>query len=430
MARGRFFRLVSASLRSMRLTLSLKIILSLGGLLFGLSVGVAALTFVQMRRAAIEDQVKVLDVLNYTFEILLSQEALPSLQRVVENSATISGVHRIVIVDHSGKALASSVRSEVGREVDYPVAQAFLARATGERATERVDGDLLLLQPLRGRYSRGGASGDIVGVAQVTLPMADIEQTARAAALRLLGVSLGSYCLLFVLLAFVLRALVTGPVQGLASVARRFRGGDRSMRSGLRRRDEIGLLSKTFDDMADEVAANMRGLEDRVASRTAALEDERRALEDALRELKASTDARLALAETVRKLSTPVIRLHDRILVMPLVGAIDAERARQIEGSLLEGIRAYRADEVIVDLTGIPFVDEDAAASLMRATGAARMLGARVTFVGIQPGVAQSIVALDIDFAGITTRANLQRGLTAALRRVGVWTGRPSLRSP
>jgi rsbT co-antagonist protein RsbR len=114
---------------------------------------------------------------------------------------------------------------------------------------------------------------------------------------------------------------------------------------------------------------------------------------------------------------------------MPLVGAIDAERARQIEGSLLEGIRANRADEVIVDLTGIPFVDEDAAASLMRATGAARMLGARVTFVGIQPGVAQSIVALDIDFAGITTRANLQRGLTAALRRVGVWTGRSSMRS-
>jgi anti-anti-sigma regulatory factor/HAMP domain-containing protein len=429
MARGRFLRSLRASLRSVRLTLSLKIILSLGGLLFGLSVGVAALTFVQMRRAAIEDQVKVLDVLNYTFEILLSQDALPSLQRVVENSATISGVQSIVIVDHTGKALASSVRSEVGREVDYPVAQAFLARATGERATERVDGDLLLLQPLRGRYSRGGAAGDIVGVAQVTLPLADIEQTARAAALRLLGVSLGSYCLLFVLLAFVLRALVTGPVQGLASVARRFRGGDRSTRSGIRRRDEIGLLSKTFDDMADEVAANMRGLEDRVASRTAALEDERRALEDALRELKVSTEARLALAETVRKLSTPVIRLHDRILVMPLVGAIDAERARQIEGSLLEGIRANRADEVILDLTGIPFVDEDAAASLMRAIGAARMLGARVTFVGIQPGVAQSIVALDIDFAGITTRANLQRGLTAALRRVGVWTGRSSMRS-
>jgi rsbT co-antagonist protein RsbR len=149
------------------------------------------------------------------------------------------------------------------------------------------------------------------------------------------------------------------------------------------------------------------------------LEGERRALEDALRELKASTDARLALAETVRKLSTPVIRLHERILVMPLIGAIDPDRARQIEGSLLEGIRASRADEVILDLTGIPFVDEPVAASLLRASGAARMLGARVTFVGIQPGVAESIVALGIDFAGITMGANLQRGLRAALRRVG-----------
>jgi rsbT co-antagonist protein RsbR len=412
-------RILGVTLRALRFTLSVKIILSVGALLVGLSVGVAALTFVQMRRAAIEDQIKVLDVLNYTFEILLSQEALPSLQRVIENSATISGVSRIVILDHSGKALASSVRSEVGHEVDDPIAREFLARATSERATYTTGDDLLLLQPLRGSFSLGGAAGDIVGVAQVTLPLVEIERTARAGALRLLVVSLGSYCLLFVLLAFVLRVLVTGPVQGLASVARRFRGGDRSTRSGLRRRDEIGLLAKTFDEMADEVDASMRGLEERVASRTADLEGERQALEDALRELKASSDARLALAETVRKLSTPVIKLHERILVMPLIGAIDPERARQIEGSLLEGIRANRADEVIVDLTGIPFVDEPVAASLLRASGAARMLGARVTFVGIQPGVAQSIVALGVDFAGITTRANLQRGLRAALRRVG-----------
>jgi hypothetical protein len=128
MDRGGFLRVLGATLRALRFTLSVKIILSVGALLVGLSVGVAALTFVQMRRAAIEDQVKVLDVLNYTFEILLSQEALPSLQRVIENTATISGVSRIVILDHSGKALASSVRSEVGREVDYPIAREFLAR--------------------------------------------------------------------------------------------------------------------------------------------------------------------------------------------------------------------------------------------------------------------------------------------------------------
>ncbi|HLM71272.1 MAG TPA: hypothetical protein VK459_01215, partial [Polyangiaceae bacterium] len=104
MDRGGFLRVLGVALRALRFTLSVKIILSVGALLVGLSVGVAALTFVQMRRAAIEDQVKVLDVLNYTFEILLSQEALPSLQRVIENTATISGVSRIVILDHSGKA--------------------------------------------------------------------------------------------------------------------------------------------------------------------------------------------------------------------------------------------------------------------------------------------------------------------------------------
>jgi anti-anti-sigma regulatory factor/HAMP domain-containing protein len=405
--------------RALRLTLSVKIILSVAGLLVGLSVGVAALTFVQMRRAAIEEQVKLLDVLNYTFEILLSQEALPSLQRVTENTATIRGVRSIVIVDRSGKALASSARGEVGREVDYPVAREFLARATGDRAVVTTDADLLLLQPLRGRYSAGGAAGDIVGVAQVTLPLEDIERTARSSALQLLMVSLGSYLLLFVLLASVLRALVTSPVQALASAARRFQSGDRSTRSGLQRRDEIGLLSRTFDGMADEVDATLRGLEGRVASRTAALEEERSALERAMAELKESTAARLALAETVRELSTPVIKLHDRILVMPLIGAIDADRARQIETSLLEGIRANRAEEVILDVTGILAVDADVAASLMRAIGAARMLGARVTLVGIRPGVALSVVELGLDFDGVEAHADLQEGLRAALRRLG-----------
>jgi rsbT co-antagonist protein RsbR len=126
----------------------------------------------------------------------------------------------------------------------------------------------------------------------------------------------------------------------------------------------------------------------------------------------------------VRKLSTPVIRLYDRILVMPLIGNIDASRAQQIERSLLEGIGANKAEEVILDLTGVPFVDAEVASSLMRATGAAQLLGARVTLVGIGPEVAQSIVDLGIRFPGMVTRANLQRGLIVALRRLGLFVRR------
>ena len=119
----------------MRLTLSSKVIVRIAGLLLLLSMGVAALTFVQMRRAAIDEQAKILDALSYTFEILLSQDAIPSLQRVAENSATITGVRKVVIVDRGGKALASSDRPEVGKAVDSPHVRDFLRGASFERRT-------------------------------------------------------------------------------------------------------------------------------------------------------------------------------------------------------------------------------------------------------------------------------------------------------
>jgi anti-anti-sigma regulatory factor/HAMP domain-containing protein len=408
-------------------SLSSKIILSIAGLLTVLAVGVAALTYVQMRRATIEEQAKVLDVLNYTFEILLSQDAIVSLQRVTENSATIGGVRKIAIIDRHGKVLASSERSEVGQSSDAPRIHDLLERAVGGRMERETEDTIVIVQPLRGGRSAGGTAGDIAGVAEVTLGLPEIEGAARAAALRLLAISLGSYLVLFGLIAFVLRALVTGPVKKLAMAAQRFRDGDRSLRSNIRRADEIGLLSRTFDDMADEVDTILKGLEEQVASRTADLEKQRADLEKqraelarALEELQIGTAARLVLAETVRELSTPVIKLHDRIVVMPLVGNIDVERGQQIERSLLAGIAVHKAREVILDLTGVPIVDTQVAAGLIRGARAAQMLGAGVTIVGIGPDVAQSIVSLGIDFSGITTRADLQHGLLAALLRLGL----------
>jgi anti-anti-sigma factor len=224
---------------------------------------------------------------------------------------------------------------------------------------------------------------------------------------------------LSIVLVAVLRALVTEPVRALSAVATRFRGGDRTLRSRIHRTDEIGVLSAAFDDMATEVETVLQGLEGEVAVRTRDLEEQRARLQAALDELKAGTAARLALAETVKQLSTPVIKLYDRVIVMPIVGDIDAERAEQIERSLLAGIEAHGAEEVLLDLTGVAVVDEEVAAGLLRAAGAAQLLGASVTLVGITPKVARSIVHLEVDLSGVTTRADLQSGLLHAMARLG-----------
>src|SRR5262247_2567430 len=110
--------------QSIRWTLSSKIILSIGGLLVLLAIGVAALTFVQVRQTAFTQLegkgVALADSLNYTFEVLLGQDAFPSLQRVAENSATIPDMRNLLIAGRDKRVLVSSDYLKVGKPLDSP----------------------------------------------------------------------------------------------------------------------------------------------------------------------------------------------------------------------------------------------------------------------------------------------------------------------
>jgi rsbT co-antagonist protein RsbR len=122
------------------------------------------------------------------------------------------------------------------------------------------------------------------------------------------------------------------------------------------------------------------------------------------------------LLEVVRELSTPVIPVHDGVLVLPLVGTIDSTRSAQIMDSLLSAVQRESASVVIVDVTGVPMVDSSVANHLLQAIAAASLLGARCVLVGISPVVAQTMVQLGIDLRGVATRGDLQAGIAHALR--------------
>lgn len=119
-----------------------------------------------------------------------------------------------------------------------------------------------------------------------------------------------------------------------------------------------------------------------------------------------------ALAE----LSTPLLAISERLLVMPLVGTLDSRRAQQVIDSLLEGVARRRASAVILDITGVNLVDSQVADALMRAAQAVRLLGARVILTGIRPEVAQTLVGLGIDLSTITTRSSLQSGIAEGMK--------------
>ena len=123
-------------------------------------------------------------------------------------------------------------------------------------------------------------------------------------------------------------------------------------------------------------------------------------------------------AQALTELSTPVIQLWDGILALPLVGAIDSLRAKDIMETLLEAVVKYEADIVIIDITGVPVVDTQVANRLMRTVEAARLLGTRSILTGINPIIAQTLVQLGVDLSQLTTNASLRSGLKQAFREM------------
>ena len=115
------------------------------------------------------------------------------------------------------------------------------------------------------------------------------------------------------------------------------------------------------------------------------------------------------------QLSTPLIPLNPRVVLMPLVGDIDERRARRMLEALLRGLERTRAPVAIIDITGVSNVDAHVADTLVAAARAARLLGTEVVLTGIRAAVARTLVQLGVDLSGLNTRKTLQEGIDRAL---------------
>lgn len=125
------------------------------------------------------------------------------------------------------------------------------------------------------------------------------------------------------------------------------------------------------------------------------------------------------LLAVIRELSTPVIPVHEGIVVVPLIGHLDETRSAQMKQILLASIQHYRASIVLIDVTGVSVIDSRVAAHLMQAIRAAGLLGARCVLVGASPAVARTMVELGITLRDVSTQRDLQAGLVYALAQQG-----------
>lgn len=126
-----------------------------------------------------------------------------------------------------------------------------------------------------------------------------------------------------------------------------------------------------------------------------------------------------ALTEMVRAMSTPIIPITEQIVVMPLIGSMDHQRAEQFLEEALQGVELRRAQFVIIDITGLRHIDTSVAGLLIKASSALGLLGARVVLTGIRAELARTLVGLGVELRTVQTHSTLQSGIAYALRSLG-----------
>ncbi|MGP3752476.1 rsbT co-antagonist protein RsbR [Streptomyces sp. LamerLS-316] len=136
-----------------------------------------------------------------------------------------------------------------------------------------------------------------------------------------------------------------------------------------------------------------------------------------------------AQAEQLMELSTPVVKLWDGVVAVPLVGTLDSARTQVVMEKLLQALVDTGSDQAIIDITGVPAVDTEVAQHLLKTVVAARLMGAECIISGIRPQIAQTIVALGIQFGDIVTKSSLADALKHALRGSNAGIAQPGGRA-
>ncbi len=179
--------------------------------------------------------------------------------------------------------------------------------------------------------------------------------------------------------------------------------------------DDFGLLEGVFQLFIDELSVTKIMLGQSLAAAEAARDE----LEQRLGTIE---EQRLTIAE----LSIPIIDAWDGVLTLPVVGAIDTQRAADMTDQLLLRVAETRAHSVILDLTGVEVIDTGSAAHLVRLIRATGLLGARCVLTGIGPQVARTMASLGLDLGGVRTLRNLKDGLRLCIRESDPRLGRGS----
>ena len=188
--------------------------------------------------------------------------------------------------------------------------------------------------------------------------------------------------------------------------------GTRSLEQSLRQSDELRYMAETSSKALAETNNN---LEQAVNTRTADLQHALSDVRERELRLTQTLDELSASQELIRNLSAPIIPILPGVVVVPLAGILDGEQAQRLMQQVLEQISAQRSRDLILDITGVPIMDTHVANVVIQVAQSVKLLGARTVLVGVRPEVAQTLVALNVEFGDIEVFANLQGAVLSRL---------------
>jgi len=214
-------------------------------------------------------------------------------------------------------------------------------------------------------------------------------------------------------------ALETGTYETLQAYARNL--SERIIPRGVETRDVVGIVLLLRDVLARSLFAKYRGDFNQLNRILDAYEPaaNRIAITVAVGFVQERERIIREQQEAIRELSTPVLQVRERLLILPIIGVIDPQRARQLTEQLLRNIRTTRAKVVVLDITGVPYIDSAVANHLVQTVEAARLLGANVIVTGLSPEIAQTLVNIGVDLTKMNTVGDLQGGIEEAERLLG-----------
>ncbi len=344
-------------------------------------------------------------ILIHASSVYVAQQDTHQLNLTAQAATDGNQVQFIAFYSQSGQLLATGAAPTAPDSTRASFdALSEQAQSSRQDVTRWSNGNLEIAKPIV-------YQGQPVGTVALRFDTQELQTSFNREVLRNVITAVILVVVISVVVGLLLRQFVIVPLRQLSITSDQISAGVWAVPPRQDRTDEFGKVTGSFSQMITALQAREAQLQEQIAAvRALNAELDARVVERTrdLHNLVAQQDQ---LLTQIRQMSTPVVPVMEGVIVLPIIGSLDTQRADQLIQSVLKGIEDQRAHLAVFDITGVPVVDTHVARVLLHASSAARLLGTTAVIVGIRPEVAQTMVQLGVDLSAIRTFATLQEAL-------------------